>query len=64
MNEVIAISFKNILDELKVGKFTEKDLKFIIEMSKGIIEASVRVLAKNMVEEKVRILSSGNNLNE
>jgi hypothetical protein len=52
MNEVIAISFKNILNELKVGKFTEKDLKFIIEMSKGIIEASVIVMRRNMVGEK------------
>ena len=52
MNEVIANSFKCIIEELKVGKFTEKDLKFIFDMSKGIMESTAKVLARNMAEEK------------
>lgn len=52
MNEVIAKAFYNILKELKVGKFTEEELRFIRDMSKGIMEVTAKVIAKNMAEEK------------
>ena len=50
--EVIANSFKCIIEELRVGTFTEKDLRFIIEMSKGVMEATVIVIRRKMMEKK------------
>jgi hypothetical protein len=55
----IAGAFKVILDELKVGSFSESDLRFIINMCKGITEATVKVMARNEEAKKESVINHG-----